>query len=328
MIEKLIELSLKARLYVLVLTLLLIIIGIRSALLLPIDAVPDITSPQVQVNVSVPALAPEEIEKLVTFPIESEMAGLPQMLELRSLSRFGLSQVTMTFEDNVDIYRARQLVSERLQGVVNLLPQGVELKLAPISTGLSEIFYYTVDYKNKTELSEFDRLLNLSLIQQYIIKPLLRHTPGLAEVNTSGGYEKQLIVVPDLTKLNAAGMTIDELATHIRENTENAGGGYVEIGGEQIVIRAATRVKAREDINKIPLKFGSGVNLITVGDVAEVALGSAFRTGASTNQGREVVVGAAIMLLGENTRIASKAVKEKIHNIQAKLSKEIEIKTV
>lgn len=328
MIEKLIQLSLKNRVYILVLTVVLIVLGIKSALVLPVDAVPDITSPQVQVNVTVPALAPEEIEKLVTFPIENEMAGLPQLLELRSLSRFGLSQITMTFEDNVDIYRSRQLVSERLQGVVGTLPSGIELKLAPISTGLSEILYYAVNYKNKSELSEFDQLLSLSQIQQYIIKPLLRHTPGLAEVNTSGGYEKQLVVIPDPARLSAAGMTIDELAAHVRENTENAGGGFIELGGEQIVIRSATKVKTREDIIKIPLKFGSGINLITVGDVADVAIGSGFRSGASTDQGKEVVTGAAIMLLGENTRLVSKAVEEKIKNIQTKLPADVEIKIV
>jgi cobalt-zinc-cadmium resistance protein CzcA len=328
MITRLIELAVGNRVSVLLATVLLTVVGGLAAMHLPIDAVPDITSPQVQINTSVPALAPEEVEKQVTLPIESNMAGLPGMVELRSLSRFGLSQVTMTFEDHADIYRLRQLVSERLQGVLTDLPAGVDVHLAPISTGLSEIFYYAVRYKADAPgkpATEFDRLLTLSTIQEYLIKPILRATPGLAEVNTSGGYEKQLVVIPNPTKLDNAGITIDELGERLRENAENAGGGFVEIGGEQIIIRAATRVQSREDILALPLKFGATVEALTVGDVAEVSIGSSFRAGASTEQGEEAVVGAAIMLLGENTRTVAEAVRTRLAQIQDKLPEGVEI---
>lgn len=330
MIEKIVELALKGRVTVVAFTFLLIGIGIWSALRLPIDAVPDITNVQVQINTEVFALAPEEIEKIVTVPIESEMAGLPGMMELRSLSRFGLSQVTMTFRDGTDVYRTRQLVSERLQGVTGELPKGLDVRLAPISTGLSEIYYYTVAYRDDyphKPAKTFERMLNLSLIQEYLVKPLLRSTAGLAEVNTSGGYEKQLVVTPNLEKLSAVGLTVNELGERIAENTQNAGGGFVEMGGEQIVIRSATGVQLKEDIAKIPLKFGAAVDPLTVSDVADIGIGSNYRTGASTEQGEEAVVGAAIMQVGANTRIVADAVRTKLTEIQKKLPEGVEIRT-
>lgn len=211
----------RQRVAVLLATLVLVGVGIWAMLRLPIDAVPDITNPQVQINTAVPALAPEEVEKLVTFPIESEMAGLPDMVELRSLSKFGLSQVTMTFKDGVDLYRTRQLVTERLQGVLDDLPEGLSPKLAPIATGLGEIFYYSLDYtpeaKDKPATRE-QQLMALRQIQEYTVKPLLRGTPGVAEVNTSGGYERQLVIQPDPSKLAAAGLSLDKLAEIVSQN--------------------------------------------------------------------------------------------------------------
>lgn len=330
MINKLVELALKNRIYIVLLSAILFGIGAWSALRLPIDAVPDITSPQVQINTSVQALAPEEIEKLVTFPIESNMMGLPNLIELRSLSRYGLSQVTMTFADNVDVYRIRQLVSERLQGVISDLPKGVEVQLAPISTGLSEIFYYSVKYKEAAATKPTHiqaQLFQLSYVQEYLIKPLLRGTDGVAEVNSMGGYEKQIIVTPDLQKLATLGITGREIADRLRENTENAGGGFVEIGSEQIIIRSNTRVTSNQDILSLPLKFGSGVKPLTIGEVAEVSIGSSFRSGAATDMGEEAVVGAAIMLLGENTRMVANSVREKLNHIQEKLPADFEIVT-
>ncbi|MCL4790260.1 MAG: efflux RND transporter permease subunit, partial [Verrucomicrobia bacterium] len=196
MLNHLLEFSLRQRAAILLAAGVLVLIGIGAALRLPIDAVPDITSPQVQINTATTALAPEEIEKLVTFPLESEMAGLPGMVELRSLSKFGLSQVTMTFHDGVDLYRTRQLVAERLQGVLDELPPGLTPKLAPIATGLGEIFYYAVEFTpaaTNKPASHREQLMALKLIQDYQIKPLLRATPGVAEVNTSGGYDKQIV---------------------------------------------------------------------------------------------------------------------------------------
>jgi cobalt-zinc-cadmium resistance protein CzcA len=329
MLNRLLELSLRQRAFVLLATGVLVAVGIAAALRLPIDAVPDITNPQVQINTAVGALAPEEIEKLVTFPIESEMAGLPGMVELRSLSKFGLSQVTMVFRDGVDIYRTRQLATERLSGVLDELPPGLTPKLAPIATGLGEIFFFGVDYApgatNKPPTRR-EQLMALKLIQDYQIKPLLRATPGVAEVNTSGGYEKQIVVQPDPARLLSVGLSLDELAEKVEENTRNVGGGLVEIGGEQIVIRANSRVTTAEQIARLPLKFGAGVKPLLVGDVASVGIGSSFRVGASTDNGDEAIVGTAIMLAGENSRLVAQAVREKLAEIQTKLPPGVQIR--
>ena len=213
MVNRLLELSLRQSAAVLLATGLLVAVGVWSALRLPIDAVPDITSPQVQINTAVVALAPEEIEKLVTFPIESEMAGMPGMVELRSLSKFGLSQITMIFRDDVDIYRTRQLVTERLSGVLEALPPGLTPKLAPIATGLGEIYYYALEFTDgatNKPASRQEQLMALKLIQDYQVKPMLRITRGVAEVNTSGGYEKQIVIQPDPARLFSVGMSLSD----------------------------------------------------------------------------------------------------------------------
>ncbi len=322
MLSRLLDIVMRQRAAVLLATLVVTAIGVRAALRLPIDAVPDITNPQVQINTGVPALAPEEVEKLVTFPIESEMAGLPDMVELRSLSKFGLSQVTMTFRDGVDLYRVRQLVTERLSGVLDELPPGLAPKLAPVATGLGEIFYYSLDYTpdapHKPATRE-EQLMALAQIQEYQVKPLLRGTAGVAEVNTSGGYEKQIVIQPDPARLAASGLSLDQLAEIVEQNTRNAGGGYVEIGGEQLIVRATTRVTTLEEIASLPLKFTGAVNPMILSEVATVGIGSGFRTGASTDDGREALVGAAIMLVGENSRLVARAVREKLSEIQEKL---------
>ncbi len=330
MIQRLLEFSLRQRAFVLFATVVLIVVGLWSASRLSIDAVPDITSIQVQINTVVPVLAPEEIEKLVTFPIENEMSGLQRMTESRSLSKFGLSQVTMTFEDGTDVYRTRQLVAERLQSVLEDLPPGVQPKLAPISTGLGEIYHYIVAYKNDAPnkpSTPREQLMNLKMIQEYMIKPMLRGTPGVAEVNTSGGYERQIVVMPNPQKLTNAGVTLDELTERLSENVQNVGGGLIEVGGEQIVIRAATRVQTTEQIADLPLKFGAGVAAMTVKDVADVGIGANFRTGASTVNGEEGLVGTAIMLMGENSRLVAGAIHEKLKHIQEKLPPGVEIRS-
>jgi cobalt-zinc-cadmium resistance protein CzcA len=322
MLNRLLEIVMRQRAAVLLGTLVLIAVGAWAMLRLPIDAVPDITNPQVQINTAVPALAPEEVEKLVSFPIESEMAGLPEMVELRSLSKFGLSQITMTFRDGVDLYRMRQLVTERLQGVLEDLPPGLTPKLAPIATGLGEIFYYSLDYTADAPHkpgSREEQLMTLRQIQEYTVKPLLRGTEGVAEVNTSGGYEKQIVIQPDPARLASAGMSLDSLAEIVEQNTRNAGGGTIEVGGEQLVIRATSRVTTAEEISKIPLKFGSGVNPILLSELASVGIGSAFRSGASTDDGKEALVGAAIMLAGGNSRLVAESVREKLADIGQKL---------
>src|SRR5437867_8923257 len=237
MIDRILELSLRQRPLVLLGAFALLGLGIWSAFHLPIDAVPDITGVQVQINTEVAALAAEESEKLVTRPIEIEMAGLPGMVVMRSLTKFGLSQVTLNFRDGTDIFRARQLVAERLQGVLESLPPGASAKLAPISTGLGEIFYYTVQYRADAKnrpATELEQLIELSEIQEYIIKPLLRTVAGIAEINESGGYEKQFVLQPKPDALADVNMTFSELADLVAQNVQNAGGGVLSRGGEQL----------------------------------------------------------------------------------------------
>jgi len=322
MILKLIDFSMRQRALVLMAALILIGIGVFSALRLPIDAVPDITNIQVQVNTPVDNLAPEEIEKLVTIPIETEMSGLPGMTELRSLSKYGLSQVTMVFADGADIYLLRQLVSERLQTARQNIPDGLTPALAPITTGLGEVFYYSVSYAPDAKdapAEAKERLMALKVLHDYTVKPLLRQVPGLAEVNTSGGYEKQYVIHPDPVKLQSVGLTFSELAEKIEENTANVGGGLIEIGGESIAIRGNTRVQTVEEIAALPLKFGAGVEPLLVRDVATVGIGHSVRTGAATEAGEQAVVGTAVMTTGGNSRTVSNDVHEKLRDIQEKL---------
>ena len=322
MLNRILEFSIRQRLFVVLATLMLVGIGAWSAVRLPIDAVPDITNVQVQISTSVPALAPEEIEKLVTFPVENEMAGIPGLTELRSLSKFGLSQVTLVFQEGTDIYRSRQLVSERLQTVMGELPPGLTPEMAPISTGLGEIFYYVVEYSpdapNKPAARDA-QLMELKLIHDFVIKPRLRSTPGVAEVNASGGYEKQIVIQANPDKLKSVGMSFGEVAESVGENVENAGGSVIQIGGEQVAVRAAGRVHSIAEIEQLPLKFGARATPLRVKDVADVMIGKAVRSGASTYNGQECVLGSALMLAGENSRLVAKAVAEKLKELEATL---------
>lgn len=332
MIDKILEFALKQRVLVLLGALALFGAGIWAALRLPVDATPDITNVQVQINTEVQGLAPEEIEKLVTFPIEMEMGGIPGMTELRSLSKTGLSQVTMVFGDDTDIYRARQLVSERLLNAAEELPAGLTPKLAPITTGLSDIFYYVIDYSDDAAdkpATRTEQLMELKSIHDFVVKPGLRTVPGVAEVNASGGYERQIVVQPRPDALLATGVTFTELAGVVGENVENAGGGAVQIGGEQISIRTSSRVGTVAEIASLPIKFrGAGAKPLTVRDVADVGIGSSLRTGSSTYNGREAVLGAALMLAGENSRVVARRVADKLEEIRTRLPRGVTLTTV
>ena len=327
MIDKILELSLRQRAFILLAALALVAVGLWAATRLPIDAVPDITGVQVQINTEVPALAAEESEKLVTRPIEIEMAGLPGIEEMRSLTKFGLSQVTLQFSDNTDVYRARQLVTERLQAAVERLPHDVAPKLAPISTGLGEIFYYNVSYKPNAKRPELlrEQLFQLRELHDYTIKPLLRTVPGVAEVNESGGYERQLVIQPRPEDLERSGMTFSELADIIAANVENAGGGIISRGGNQLSIRAVTRANTLQDITNLPVKFAAGVKPLLVKDLADVSYGSRIRTGAATIDGEETIIGAAMMLAGENSREVAERVKARLAEIQEKLPDNVQV---
>ena len=331
MIDRIFDFSLRQRAFILLAAVGLIAVGAWSALRLPIDAQPDITNIQVEINTAVPALAPEEVEKLVTYPIEVEMGGIERLSEVRSISKFGLSQVTLVFEEGTDIYRARQLVGERLQGVLDELPRGIMPKLAPITTGMGEIYHYTLRYKPEAKdvpADPVERLRQLKLVQDYIVKPALRTVAGVAEVNTTGGYDKQIVITPDPAKLASVGLTIAELSDLIAENTANAGGSVVEKGGESVTVRTVGRVQTVEEIAGLPLKFTSRPTALCVRDVAEVGIGSSVRAGAATRDGEEAVLGSTLMLTGENSRLVSQRVHAKIDEIKAKLPPGVMIETL
>ncbi|HNQ89098.1 MAG TPA: CusA/CzcA family heavy metal efflux RND transporter [Verrucomicrobiota bacterium] len=330
MLHRLIDASLRQRPFLLLVATVSLALGLWSALNLPIDAVPDITSPQVQVNTEVPALAPEESEQAVTIPLEMELAGIQGVEEMRSLTKFGLSQVTLIFRDGSDLYRARQLVAERLQAAADRLPPGLTPKLAPISTGLGEIYYYTVAWREgatNRPADRIDQLRELRELHEFTIKPLLRTTPGIAEINASGGYEKQILIHPRPRDLERTGLTFDELARVVGENVENTGGGVIHSGVNQLTVRTVGRVRNAEEIAGLPLKFAAGVQPILVRDVADVAIGSRFRTGAATENGEETVLGTAMMLAGENSRIVAKRFGARLREIASRLPPGIELRT-
>jgi heavy metal efflux system protein len=326
MVPRFLEVALHNRPLVLLGSALLVVWGLWTATGLPIDAVPDITSPQVQINTEVPGLAPEETEKLVTYVIETELGGLPRVTEMRSLTKSGLSQVTLQFEDGVDLYRSRQLAMERLQNAKDRLPAGVEPKLAPITTGLGEVFYYALDIgpeAAKKPPKRYDQLLNLTDVQQFEVKPQLRTVPGIAEVNASGGYERQLVVFPEPEALRAANVTFEELAAVVAANTKNTGGGFVNRENQQLTIRGVTRVRTAEDILNLPVKFGGAVRPILVKDLATVAVGNHPRYGAATLDGNETVIGTTMMAAGENSRVVAKRVEERLARMNRDLAPEI-----
>lgn len=330
MLHRLIDASLRQRTFLLIVALVSLGLGLWSAFRLPIDAVPDITSPQVQVNTEVPALAPEESELAVTIPLETELAGIQGVVEMRSLTKFGLSQVTLIFRDGADIYRARQLVAERLQAAADLLPPGLTPKLAPISTGLGEIYYYTVAWRPDATNRPADRieqLRELRELHEFTIKPLLRTTPGIAEINASGGYEKQIVVQPRPRDLDQAGLTVADLARVVGENVENAGGGIINSGVNQLTVRTVGRVRTPSEIAGLPVKFAAGVKPILVGDVADVVIDSRFRTGAATENGEETILGTAMMLAGENSRTVARRFGERLRDVASHLPPGIELRT-
>ncbi len=297
---------------------------------LPIDAVPDITNNQVQINTTVEGLAPEEIERNITFPIESSIRGLPDVESVRSITRFGLSQVTVIFEDQVDIYRARQLVSERLQGVIPTLPTGAVAKLGPVSTGLGEIYQYVIDYKSVATdpVLRFKQLVDLRTLNDWSIKPRIQSVRGVAEVNTSGGYEKQYQVSPILTKMQAYGIHFSDISDALAKANKNVGGGMVQQSAEQFLVQGVGIFRQVKDIENIPIKQLETFRIVRLGEIAEVTLGREQRTGASTLNGQEVVLGTAMMLIGENSRTVAQLVDERVQEISSTLPPEYTIRSV
>ncbi len=329
MINRIIHFSVYNRGLVLFLTGLLVIAGIYSFQHLPIDAVPDITNNQVQINTVIEGLAPEEIERTVTFPVESAMRGAAGVEQVRSITRFGLSQVTVVFKDSVDIYRARQLVTERLQNVANDLPGGAKPQLGPVSTGLGEIYQYILDFKEKKSgQARTEQLMEVKALQDWYLKPRLLTVEGVAEINTSGGFEKQYHVQPDPQKMAAYGIHFEEIKEALEKVNRNVGGGYVEQTAEQFLIQGVGLLKSPQEIERIPVKQLESFRTIKIGDIAKVVLGKELRTGAATYDGNEVVLGTVMMLLGENSRTVSTRVHEKIEEIKKTLPENVELETV
>jgi len=295
-------------------------LGVHSYGRLPIDAVPDITNVQVQVNTAAPGYSPLEVEQRITFPIETVMNGLPGLEQTRSLSKYGLSQVTVVFKDGTDIWFARQLVSERLQGARAALPENVEPAMGPTATGLGEIFYWTVEAREGARKPDGTPYTPMDLreIQDWIVAPQLRGVPGVTEVNTIGGCLKEYLVAPDMDRLAAHGLSLDVLVKAIDRNNANAGAGYIERGGEQFVVRTPGQVKSLEEIRNIVLDVAAGAP-VRVRDVAEVELGRELRTGAATENGREVVLGAVFMLIGENSRAVAESARNKLAQVNRSL---------
>lgn len=323
MLERIIHFSLKHRWFVLLFTFIIAGMGVYNFQRLPIDAVPDITNVQVQINTRAMGYSPFEVEQRVTFPIELAMSGMPSLDYTRSLSRYGLSQVTVVFKDGTNIFFARQLINERLQEVKNKLPPETELSLGPISTGLGEIFMYTVN--NKTNLLESQRLNSTELrtIQDWIIKPQLRNVTGVAEVNTIGGFEKQVHILPDPMKLVRYDLSLNQVVTALERNNANVGAGYIERNGEQYLIRIPGQVKNIADIENIVITSLEGTP-VRIKDVATVELGQELRTGAATENAKEVVLGTVFMLMGENSRTVSQRVAKQLLNINKSLPEGVE----
>ncbi|MFZ5679185.1 MAG: efflux RND transporter permease subunit [Pseudomonadota bacterium] len=316
MIDGILSFAIRQRWLVMIGVLIMAAFGAWNFTRLPIDAVPDITNVQVQINTSAPGYSPLEVEQRITFPIETSMAGLPKLQNTRSLSRYGLSQVTVVFQDGTDIYFARQLVNERIQQIKDQLPAGVETAMGPVSTGLGEIYMFTVDAKPdaRKKTGEPYTPTDLRTIQDWIIKPQLRNVPGVVEVNAIGGFEKQFHVLPDPAQLMAYKLSFRDVMTALAANNANVGAGYIERNGEQYLVRTPGQVANLEEIKDIVIGSHNGVP-IHISDVADVREGQDLRTGAATMNGKEVVLGTAMLLIGENSRSVAQRVAAKIEQV-------------
>ncbi|RVU35406.1 CusA/CzcA family heavy metal efflux RND transporter [Rheinheimera riviphila] len=320
MINAVLKTALAKPVLVMLLTLLLAAGGLWQASQLPVDAVPDITNIQVQINTAAEGFSPQETEQRITYPIETAMAGLPKLEYTRSLSRYGLSQVTVVFVEGTDIYWARQQVSERLQSVRNELPEDIDAEMGPIVSGLGEIFSYTVKAAEDAKKADGSGYSpeDLRTIQDWIIRPQLLKVPGVTEINTIGGYVREYQVAPDLVKLLAFKLTLDDLAQALSQNNSNVGAGYIERNGEQWLIRSPGQLGSVEDIASLVIaKRDDGP--VRVQDVAEVAIGKQLRTGAATQDGNEVVLGTVMMLLGQNSRVVAQEVANRLAAINLRL---------
>ncbi len=320
MLERIIRAAIAHRWLMMALTLTLVAIGSWSFTRLSIDATPDITNVQVQINTGAEGYSPLEAEQRITWPVETVMAGLPELEQVRSLSRYGLSQVTVVFKDGTDLYFARQQVAERLQQVKSQLPDGLDPQLGPIATGLGEIFMYTIDADpaaHKADGTPYTAT-DLRTLQDWVVRPQLRNVPGVTEVDTIGGYQRQIHITPDPAKLRALGFTLDDVVEAVRSNNQNVGAGYIERNGQQFLVRVPGQVAGLEEIGGIVMARREGVP-IHVHDVAQVGEGPELRSGAATQNGHEVVMGTVVMLVGANSRQVAQAAAAKLEQAQRSL---------
>ncbi len=329
MIDSIIRFAIHQRWLVMFLTLLIAGLGVYNAYKLPIDAVPDITNKQVQINTEVPGYSPLESEQRVTYLVETAMAGLPELRYTRSISRYGLSQVTVVFEDDKDIYLARQQISERLLSIRTELPEGAEPQLGPVASGLGEIFTYAISAEEGVVKEDGQPYTaeDLRTIQDWIIRPQLVKVPGVTEINSVGGFEREYQVAPDPAKLIAYKLTLMDVAEALESNNQNVGAGYIEPNGEQWLVRSPGQLQTLEDIENVVIAKRDDMP-VTIGDVAEVFLGKQLRTGAATQNGKETVLGTAFMLMGENSRIVAQAVAEKLTAVNRSLPEGIKAEAV
>lgn len=353
MLDRVLSFAIVHRYLVLLGTLVLAAAGLYSVQYLPIDAVPDITPNQVQINTEIPGLTPVEIEKQVTYPIEIALTGIPGLTSTRSLSRIGFSQVTAVFRDKVDIYFARQQVSERIIEAKKGMPTGAEPKMGPITTGLGEIYVWTVDYRHENGKgavvkdgvpgwqsdgsyltpegqrlkTEIERTAYLRTVQDWIVRPQLKGLEGVAEIDAIGGYVKKYHVQPDPLRLFSYGLSFDDLIDAIKKNNQNTGAGYIEHKGESYVVRAEGRISNESQISDIVVSTRDGVP-IHLHEVASVSIGKELRYGSASANGKEVVVGTALMLIGSNSRTVAAAVEAKIHEIPKSLPPDIHIEPI
>ena len=351
MISRVLHFSIHQRWLVLLLSLCVAAFGTWSLSKLPIDAVPDITNNQVQVNAVVPSLSPFDVEKQVTYPLETSLAGIPGLQYTRSLSRNGFAQVTAVFSEATDLYFARQQVNERLGEAKANLPPGAEVHMGPISTGLGEIYMWTVHYvdaepgtirdgkpgwqsdgtyltpEGQRLRNDFERAAYLRTVQDWVISPQLRTVPGVAGVDSIGGYKKQYHVQPDPAKLIALGLNFKEVAEALEANNQNRGAGYLERNGEGYVVRSAGRIESMEEIGSVVVTTRGGVP-VRIRDIATVQIGKELRTGSASENGKEAVVGTALMLIGGNSREVSAAVDARVKEIGRSLPPSVEMKTV
>ncbi|MDP4639655.1 MAG: CusA/CzcA family heavy metal efflux RND transporter [Pseudomonadales bacterium] len=320
MLDKMIRFSIHRSGVVILLVLALAALGAWNFTKLPIDAVPDITNVQVMINTEAPGFTPLEVEQRISYPLETSLAGLPGLAHTRSVSRYGLSQVVAIFNDDTDIYFARQLVNERLSAARSKLPGGLEPEMGPIATGLGEIFMFTVDAEPgaTNEAGKLITPMDLRAVHDWIIRPQLMRVPGVVEVNPIGGFEREILVAFDPARLLAYGLTQGDVVAAINANNNNQGAGFIERNGAQWLMRIPGQAEVIDDIGQIPLATQDGAT-VRIADVAQVSEGQGLRTGAATQNGREVVMSTVFMLIGENSRTVANGAAEKLKEINASL---------